>query len=69
VAAAIGHSIYVSGGQGRDRFLKSVDVFEQKLNSWHMLRRDVCGHALNGKFLLIGEELMRNWFGDRLESI
>jgi hypothetical protein len=72
-AAVIGDSIYVAGGQGRDRFLKSAEVFDSKSNSWSYApdmihERSSCyGLVSNDKLWVIGGELIRNQYGDRPE--
>lgn len=70
-AAVIGDSVYVAGGQGKDRFLNSVEVFDSKKNSWSYVPSMICvrsscyGLALHGKFWVIGGELMRNQYDDK----
>ena len=72
-AAVVGDSIYVAGGQGRDRFLNSVEVFDSKSNSWSYAPDLICvrsscyGLALHNKFWVIGGEFMRNQYGDKPE--
>eukprot|EP00250_Pteridium_aquilinum_P010162 c19186_g1_i5 orf=288-1184(+) len=72
-AAVIGDYVYVAGGQGKDRFLNSVEVYDSKKNVWSYAPSMVCVRsscyslALHGKFWVIGGELMRNQYGEKPE--
>ncbi|MCO5569777.1 hypothetical protein L7F22_023492 [Adiantum nelumboides] len=72
-AAVIGQCVYVAGGQGKDRFLNSVEVYDLQTNRWsyasdmHHVRSSCYGLAVQGKFWIIGGELMRNQYGERPE--
>lgn len=72
-ATVIGDHVYVAGGQGRDRFLNSGEVYDAKQDSWsyvssmRFVRSSCYGLALHGKFWVVGGELVRNCYGDKLE--
>ncbi|KAI5057679.1 hypothetical protein GOP47_0027694 [Adiantum capillus-veneris] len=72
-AAVIGQCVYVAGGQGKDRFLNSVEVYDSRINRWsyapnmNHVRSSCRGLAAQGKFWVIGGELMRNQYGERPE--
>ncbi|KAI5076342.1 hypothetical protein GOP47_0008407 [Adiantum capillus-veneris] len=65
-ASVIGDCVYVAGGQGHDRFLDTVEVYDLKKNSWshvssmNCARSSCYGFTLNGKLWIIGGEVMRN---------
>ncbi|KAI5057686.1 hypothetical protein GOP47_0027701 [Adiantum capillus-veneris] len=72
-ATAIGEYVYVAGGQGKDRFLNSVEVYDTKQDSWsyvlsmRFVRASCYGLALHGKLWVIGGEFVQNRCGDKLE--
>ncbi|KAH7282190.1 hypothetical protein KP509_35G017800 [Ceratopteris richardii] len=71
-ATVIGNYVYVAGGQGKDRFLNSVEVYDLEHDSWSyvpsmiLIRSSCRGLALKGRFWVIGGEIVRNQYGGKL---
>ncbi|KAJ7295355.1 hypothetical protein O6H91_17G065000 [Diphasiastrum complanatum] len=65
-ASVVEDRVFVAGGQGRNSFLTSAEMFDPKLNAWNpiadiKLPRSSCvGMSMGDKFWVIAGEIVRN---------